>query len=83
MGDDIRGAGRRVIADIVDRAGPPPGDRGAQHGGEVIDMDAREDLPRLVDTARHAGAQRVERAAARSVNAGEAKDMHRHAAIAA
>src|SRR5205823_8595265 len=44
------------------------------------DINSREYLARLVDPFRRSGAQRIERAAARAVNAGEAKDVHGHAA---
>src|SRR5207245_6803442 len=67
---------------IVDRAGPRPADRGDQHARQIIDMDAGEDLSRLRDALRGTGAQCVERAASRPVDAGEAEDVDRHAAVA-
>jgi len=82
MVDDIRRRGRRVIANIVDRTGTGPGDRRDQHARQIIDMDAREELARLGDALRGPGAQRVERAAARPVDTGEAENLDRHAAFA-
>src|SRR6185437_5360026 len=75
MGDYIGGRGRLVVADIVGGARAGLFDRGAQHCREVVDMDAREHLPRPIEAAGGAGAQRVEGTAARPVDAGEAEDM--------
>src|ERR1041384_5415695 len=79
MGDDIGGRGRLVIADIVDRAGPRPLDRGQQYAREILDVNAREHLAWLVDALGGAGAQRIERAAPGAVDRGEAKNMARRA----
>ena len=47
-----------------------------QHGaGDILDMDAREDLARLVDAARGAGLHLVDGAAAGPVDAGQAEDV--------
>src|SRR5436190_15819383 len=78
----IGGGGGFVVTDIVDGAGPRPPDRGHQHIRDVLNMNARERLPRLVDAPCGAGTQRVERAAPRAVNPGEAEHLHRDAATA-
>jgi hypothetical protein len=83
MTNDLCGAGRLVIADVVNCARPRPGDRGAQHARQIIDMDPREDLARLVDMPRRARAQRIEWAAGGAVNAGETKDMNGEVPVAA
>src|SRR5204862_7395748 len=67
------------VADIVDRARPRPLYRCQQHIRQILDVDARENLARPVDAFCGAGAQRVEQAAARAVDAGEAEDVYRHA----
>src|SRR5262249_15119469 len=80
-GDDFVGRRRVVVGDIVDGAGARTRDRGLEHRGDVLDMDAVEDLARLHDAARGPGADFVEGAAAGSVDAGEPEDLHRNARL--
>ncbi len=49
---------------------------------QILDMNAGEYLARLVDPLCRVGAQCLEGAAAGAVDAGEAEDVHRHAAAA-
>src|SRR5271156_4696752 len=74
-GDDRLGRRRIVVADIIDGSWPRPADRGSEHTCQILDMNAGEDLARLVDPFRGAGAQRLEGAAARAVNGGKAEDV--------
>src|SRR6185437_15768679 len=78
-GDDLMRRRRLVVAEIVGRPGIGPRKGGFERGGDVLDMDAREDLAGLVDALRPAGAHGIERAAPRAVDAGEAEDMQREA----
>ena len=82
LSDDRLGRRGVVIADIVDGTGPRLANRGDQHPRQILDMDARKDVTRLVDAFCRAGTQRIERAAAGAVNPGEAEDVDRHAAVA-
>src|SRR5438552_8892 len=81
VSDDRLGSCRVVVADIVDGTRPRPLHRGDQHIRQIRDMDAREDLARLVDPLRGAGAQRLEGAAAGAVDRSEAEDVDRYAAL--
>src|SRR6202011_2417400 len=81
MSDDRLGRRGVVVADIVDGTGPRLPNRGDQHRRQIVDMDAREDLTRLVDAFGRARAQGGESTAAGTVNAGEPEDMDRHAAV--
>src|SRR6516162_1703268 len=82
IGDDRLGRCRIIVANVVDGTGPRPLHRGDQHARQILDVDAREDLTRLVDAFCGAGTQRIERAAARTVDGGEPKDVDRRAAVA-
>lgn len=73
--NDIAGRRRLVIADIIDRARSRPCNGGTKDVGDILDMDAAEDLSLAGDDPRPAGAQRIEGAPARPVDAGEPKDM--------
>src|SRR6185437_118498 len=53
-----------------------------EDGGNVLDVDAREDLPRLVDALGAALAHGLDRVAARPIDAGKAEDMHGKAVAA-
>ena len=70
---------RVVVADIIGGARVGPGHRGVENGGDVLDMDAREDLARLLDAFGLAAPHRVERTASRPVDAGEPEEMNRQA----
>ena len=75
IGHDLAGRRRQVVGDVVDGAGARMADR-RQHGaGDVLDMDAREDLAGLVDAPRGAGLHLVDGAAAGAVDAGQAEDV--------
>src|SRR3546814_5239712 len=82
IGDHILRRRRLVIGDIVDRAGIGPGDRGFQHGCDILDMDAAENLARLDDALRRAAADGVELTTAGTIDARQPEDMHRQVAIA-
>src|ERR1700719_264463 len=82
MSDDSLGRRRVVVADVIDGPGPWPADRGGEHLRQILDMNAGEYLARLVDAFRRTCAECFERAAAGAVDAGEAEDVHRHAAAA-
>ena len=51
------------------------GHRGEHRGGDVLDMDAREDLAGLVDAPRGAGLDLVDGAAAGTVDSGQPEDI--------
>ncbi len=75
-GDDIGGRCRIVVADVVDRAGLGLCHGRTQHLRDIHDMNAREDLARLDDPLRAAGAHGIESIAAGPINPGEAEDVH-------
>src|ERR1700722_14166717 len=82
MSDNGLGCRGVVVADIVDGTWPRPVDRGGERLRQILDMNAGEYLARLVDAFRRTGAECFEGAAAGAVDAGEAEDVHRHAAAA-
>ena len=63
--------------DVVGGAGIGRGHRGHERAGDVLDVDAAEDLAGLDDAPRGARAQLPERPAAGAVDAGEAEDVER------
>ena len=79
MGDHLLRRRRIVVADVVDGARPGPVDRGAQHGGDVVHVDAAEHLARLDDAPRRPRADLGEGSPARPVDAREPKDVERQA----
>src|SRR5262249_19343262 len=81
MSDDRRRWCGVVIADVVYPTGPRPLYRGDQHACQIGDMDARENLARLANAPRRAGAQCVKGAGPGTVDGREGEYMDRHAAI--
>ena len=75
MSDDRRGRRWIIIADIVDRTGPRALHRSDQHACQIRDMDARENLARLVDPSCGAGAQCIEGAAPGAVRSHMSRKM--------
>ena len=66
---------RIVVAEVPDRARMRAVEGGEDDSRDILDMDAREDLPRLDDAPRGAGAQLLQRAASGAVDACEAEDV--------
>ena len=69
-GYDILWRGRFIITDIVNRAGIGLIYRGLNNGGDVIDVDSREYMPRLHNSPRRATTNILEGIAARAVDTG-------------
>src|SRR5690606_11760064 len=80
IGDALRGVGRLVVGEVVDRAGPGPGHGSLQDGDDVLQVDTTEDLARLHDAPGPPRAQRFEQVAARAIDAGKAEDLDARAA---
>jgi hypothetical protein len=64
-----------LVGDVPDFARPAALHQAPGDLGEVVDVDAVEDLARLDDAPRRAGAQFSQRVAAGTVNAGEPQDI--------
>ena len=75
VGDHVLRRRRLVVGEVVDRPGAAPLRPGNDRRSEVFDVDAVEQLPRLDDAARGAGAHIVDGAAPRTVDAGEPEDL--------
>ncbi len=63
-----------VVGDIVNAIGRRSRDGGEDSSGDVVDVDAVEDLTRLDDAPGSSGLELIEGAAARTVNAGKTED---------
>jgi len=73
----IFGRGGFVITQVVNRPGVWTRNRCGQSCRDILDMDARENLPRLDDPAGRATAQFFKRATAGAIDAGKSKDVQR------
>src|SRR5215469_1844028 len=82
MGDNRLGRRGIVVADVIDGSRLRLPDRGDQHTGQIIDMNAREHLTGFLNSLCGAGPQRVEGAAAWPVNPSEPKNVQRRARAA-
>src|SRR3546814_18632188 len=77
VGRDLGSRCRLVVADVVDAPRIGPRNGSLQHAGDIVDMDAAEQMAGPDDTPGAAAAYGVESAAPRPVDAGEPGDMHR------
>src|SRR3546814_16125611 len=81
VGRDLGSRCRLVVADVVDAPRIGPRNGSLQHAGDIVDMDAAEQMAGPDDTPGAAAAYGVERAAHRPVDAGEPEDLTRQASV--
>src|SRR5262249_13070036 len=74
VGDDVLRRSGLVVRNVVDLVPPAAGWGPGPHRRDIADVDAIEHLPRLDDPTGAARPDRIDRAAARAVDPGEAKD---------
>ena len=75
-GYDILRRRRLVVGDVVDAAGARSRQRRLDHGGDIGDMDAVEDLAGLDDASRRSRRQLRKLVAAGTVDSGQPENLH-------
>src|SRR3546814_19530397 len=81
VGRDLGSRCRLVVADVVDAPRIGPRNGSLQHAGDIVDMDAADQMAGPDDTPGAAAPYGVERAEPRPVDDGEPEDMLRQAEV--